>query len=246
LRHALEGSVQTDRRSRSLRNNAGNRLACLNLARLDIADYLSPDGGGEPNVPVATAVVATPTTELDYVTELARSLLEQTWIEISTEIDGVVPEKSTATAVKKRIANHLWCSLLVALIREIEGINDTVKLLSDKTKEILKKAVGKHFDSGFSKVVADAVVGIVIDKVWAALTQLVEAHFPILGAKSLRALRILAVFACPSVERHHELYEHAMRPLMDEGSELITERIKTRVITLFSAWWGGRGLALAA
>jgi hypothetical protein len=74
----------------------------------------------------------------------------------------------------------------------------------------------------------------------------VEAHFPILGAKSLRALRILAVFACPSVERHHDLYEHAMRPLMDEGSEIITEKIKTRVITLFSAWWGGRGLALAA
>jgi hypothetical protein len=246
LRRDLLGSLETDPRSRNLRTNSDNRLACLNLARLDIADYLWHDAGGHPEMPTAVKVVSGGSTEFSYVTVLAETLMEQTWPEISKAIDEVVPDKPTAMAVKKRIAYHVWCSLLVALIRVIENIDDTLKLLSDKTKELLRNAVKKCFDLGFAKVVADAVVNVVVDKVWSVLIQLVGAHFPIIGTKSLRGLRILAVFACPSVEQHPELYKHAMQPLMDESHVLITEKVKTWVTALFTAWWRRRGLALAA
>ncbi len=244
LRRNLLDRLQDDPPSRNLRTNADNRLACLNLARLDIADYLWRDAGGHAELPVEIEVMSGNSTEFAYVTRLAETLMERTWPEMSEAIDNAIQDKAAATAVKKRMANHVWCSLLITLVRVIESINETLTLVSDKTKELLKIAVGKLFESGFTKAVADTVVKIVVDKVWAALTQLVEAHFPILGAKSLRALRILAVFACPSVEQHPEVYQHAMQPLMNEGHELVTERIKTWVTTLFTAWWRKRDPAL--
>jgi hypothetical protein len=246
VRRDFEERLQTDPRSRKLRPNADNRLACLNLARLDIADFLWRDADGHPEMPEAVSAVSGDSAEFAYVTVFAETLMEQTWPEISDAIDQAVPDKPTATAVKKRIAQHVWCSMLVALIRVIESVDEILKFLSNETKELLKKVVKSHFDSGFAEVVADAVVNIVVDKVWSALTQLVETHFPIIGTKSLRALRILAVFACPSVEQHPELYRHAMQPLMSEGREVVTDRIKTWVTALFTAWWRRQGLALAA
>ena len=221
-------------------------MACVNLARLDIADYLWRDADGHPTLLASVEVVAGGSAEFEYVTILAETLMEQTWDEISAGIDEVSPDQSTATEAKRRMADQVWCGLLVVLIRAIENIDKGLKFLADKTKELLRDAVGKHFESGFAKNVADAVVGLVVDKVWAALVQLAEAHFPILGAKSLRGLRILAVFACPSVEQHPEVYRYALQPLMDEGCELVTDKVKAWVTTLFTALWRKRGLALAA
>jgi hypothetical protein len=46
--------------------------------------------------------------------------MADTWPEISTEIDGFVKNERTARDVKKHLADHTWCGLLVALIRWIE------------------------------------------------------------------------------------------------------------------------------
>jgi hypothetical protein len=68
LRRDFEARLQTDARSRKLRPNADNRLACLNLARLDIADFLWRDADGHPEMPEAVNAVAGDSAESPYVT----------------------------------------------------------------------------------------------------------------------------------------------------------------------------------
>lgn len=238
MRRGLENSLQTDKRSGTLRANAGNRLACLNLARLDIADRLWRDADGMPARPAALRDVTRDSAEFAYVSALADHLMEQTWHEMSAAIDGAFPDPGTATAVKKRMASHVWCSVLVTLIHAME----VAELLAARTRELLRDVVRQHFPPEIAAMVADIVVG----RLWAALTGLLQAHFPLVGAKPLRALRILTVFACPSVDRHPEVYRHAMQPLMREGHEVISDRVKTWISGVFGAWWNRQGLAPAA
>jgi hypothetical protein len=245
-RRQFEEQLQTDPRTKGLRENGVNRLACLNLARLDIADYLWRDAGGNPGMSAIVEAVTKGSAESEFVNVVAEKLMEQTWGEISEAIDGVAGNDATAKDIKKRLADHLWCSMLLALVRVIEGTNKAIDLLADKTKELLKNAVGARLEHGVAKAIADAVVNVVVDKVWAALTDLVTTHFPILGEKSLRAFRILTVLVCPSVEKHPEVYEHAMKPLMDEGRAIVTEQIKAWLTSLFTGWWRKKGLTLAA
>ncbi|UFN95787.1 hypothetical protein [Micromonospora aurantiaca] len=56
--------------------------------------------------------------------------MEKPWDEISAGIDGLVRNEADGREVKKRLAEHTWCGLLVALIQLIERINMAVDLLT--------------------------------------------------------------------------------------------------------------------
>ncbi|MDG4829255.1 hypothetical protein O7627_08045 [Solwaraspora sp. WMMD1047] len=244
-RRKLEGSIET-RRSGSLRFNACNRQAYFDLARLDIADYLwATDDRPRLNgrLPPEDLSLEPSSASSDYgrVTVLAQRVMEETWPEISVGIDNLVKNKSDAREVKKLLADHIWCSLLVALIQLIERFNKAIELLTDAAKRFIKEALSHRFESGISPLVANAVISLVVDKAWSALARLLEAHFPLLGTDTLRALRILTVFTCPSVEHHPEVYQHAAKPLMGDTNEIVTDEIKAQVVILFSAWWRRRG-----
>ncbi|GGM22139.1 hypothetical protein GCM10011608_03630 [Micromonospora sonchi] len=122
-------------------------------------------------------------------------------------------------------------------------INKTLDLLANTAKQFITEALSRQFDPGLPRLVANAVIRLVVD-VWSALARLLEAHFPLLGTDTLRAARMLAIFTCPSVEHHvehhPEVYKHAVRPLMDDTYEIITDELKEHVATLFSAWWRRR------
>lgn len=183
LRRELEHGVKTDRRSGSLSFNAHNRRTYLNLARLDIADHLWTTGPRpvlDVRMPpdVDTADLASVSSDFDRVNVFAKAIMEDTWDEISIEIDNLVQNEPNAREVKKSLANHAWCGLLVALIQLIEKTNKAIDLLSDAARQFVKNALSQHFKSGISRLVADAVISIVVDKVWSALKRLLEAHFP--------------------------------------------------------------------
>lgn len=171
---------------------------------------------------------------------IAHQVMENTWPEISAGIDSLVRNESDAREIKKRLADHTWCGLLVALIQLIERIDKAVDLLTDTAKQFITDTLSRRFDSGLPRLVTDAVIRLVVDKVWSALARLLEAHFPLLGTDTLRVLRMLAIFTCPSVEHHPEVYKHAVKPLMGDAREIITDEIKTQVVILFSAWWRRR------
>lgn len=91
--------------------------------------------------------------------------------------------------------------------------------------------------SGLPRKLAEVVADIVVDRVWSALARVVEAHVPLLGEDTLRALRMLTLFACPSVEQHREVYIHAAKPLMGDALGLVSDEVHAQVRVLFNAWW---------
>jgi hypothetical protein len=53
---------------------------------------------------------------------------------------------------------------------------------------------------------------------------------------ALRALRILAVFICPAPEQHEAVRQHALKPLRDDTTKILTDRTKARLNLLFAEW----------
>ncbi|WP_433352126.1 hypothetical protein ACQPYV_17905 [Micromonospora saelicesensis] len=176
---------------------------------------------------------------------LADEIMVHPGKEISDGIGNLVRNEQTAREIKKGLARHGWCSLLVALIQLIEKVNKTIGLVADTAKRALKNALSNRLPGHIADQLKDAVVDLVVDRVWSALTRLLDAHFPLLGADTVRVLRMLAVFACPSVERHRDVYQHALVPLTGDGQGLVAEEIKAQVTTLFTAWWQRKGPATA-
>ena len=68
----------------------------------------------------------------------------------------------------------------------------------------------------------------------------------LLGRDMLRVLRILALFACPSVDHHPAVYQHAARPLMGDARNVVSDGTRQQVGTLFAAWWRRRAPEAAA
>ncbi|WP_422740506.1 hypothetical protein ACN263_15415 [Micromonospora sp. WMMD729] len=226
--------------------NANNRQQSVDLARLDLAGHLwdtdprpTPDGSR----PRDFKVNESPSLDFDNarMNILADEVMTTPWNEIEGGIDALVGNKQTAREIKKGLAWHGWCSMLVALIQVIEKVNEAIGLVAD----VAKQALSKRFDSGIAKQLKDAVVDLVVDKVWSGLRRLLDAHFPLLGADPVRALRMLAVFACPSVEQHRRVYQHALVPLMGDAKGLVAEEVKAQVAALFTAWWRRKGPATA-
>ncbi|MET7669560.1 hypothetical protein [Micromonospora luteifusca] len=259
---AVERPAIRDERRRALKDditkedagalifNEKNRRKSLDLARLDLADYLwdaDPRPKGDAPLPRRFEVGDWEAVPFDNgrMNILADEVMGKPWDEISDSIGTLVGNKQTARNIKKDLASHGWCSLLVALIQLIEKVNKAIGLIADTVKQTLKDALSKRFTCRIAKQLKDAVVDIVVDRVWSALTRLLDAHFPLLGADTVRVLRMLAVFACPSVERHRDVYQHALVPLMADGRGLVAEEVKAQVATLFTAWWQRKGLATA-
>jgi hypothetical protein len=239
-RRELESKA--DRQSDILKFNTQNRQVYFDLARLDIADYLwTTDDRPKVNgrLPRDVELDLTPS-DLGRITTLGQTVMKDTWHEISAGVVGLVRNESEAREVKKRLANHTWCDLLVAAIQLIEKLHRAIDLLTDTAKQFIREALSQRFESGISQRVTNAVIHLVVDKAWAALARLLEAQFPLLGTDTLRALRMLAIFTCPSVEHHPEVYKHAVKPLMGDAHEIITDEIEANVVALFTAWWRRR------
>jgi hypothetical protein len=237
-RKTLESKAASARDARQL------RPVYLDLARLDITDYLArPE---QRSVPAGSTEVSgesggqvDPSSELGQVMLLARRTMADTWRdEIKPELDRVVPAGTAVGDVAREMASHVWCDLLIALVRLIQRVHDAVDLLSEKSKSFVKQVLLKSSSKkGLRKHVAEAVIDLVVGKVWSALRGLVATKLPILGPGVLRALRMLAVFTCPAPEAHREVHEHAVVPLMNDARGVISDEVKAHVIALVPKMW---------
>ncbi|WP_045747746.1 hypothetical protein [Actinoplanes rectilineatus] len=215
--------------------NRQNREGYIDLARLEISGRLSPDTTGDrtPRI-VDLGDPRSRAMPLNRLETLADTLLEKTWAETSKEIDKQAGDQ--AREVKRRLAKHTWCGILVILIRGLEEVHDVAAFVADRAKKLIAEFVTSKLSS-LARTLAEAVVGIVVDKVGSALGRLVEAHFPLLGEDTLRVLRMLALFVCPSVDRHADVYRYAVQPLTAEGTTFLIAETRDQVTALFTEWW---------
>ena len=211
------------------RPTPARREAGVDLARLDVADWLAeqggpPTAGGRPSA-------------VDLVILLAGSLTSQTWPDIERDLRD---RGADQRAVRLQLARHFWCDLLLGLVRVVESADDVLRTMPIAAKALVREVLRDSSVDAGRPGVTGAVVNVVLDRVWAGLVGAALGGRPLLavvGAEdTARALRILALFLCPSPARHREVREHALKPLGDDVSEILTDPTKDRLATLFEEW----------
>ncbi len=168
---------------------------------------------------------------------LARVVMADSWDAIEPELDRVIPAGTAVTDVRQEMAGHIWCDLLIGLVRLIQRVHDAVDLLSEKSKSFVKQVLLRSSKKGLRKQVVEAVVDLVVGKVWSVLRGLAATKLSLLGPGMLRALRMLAVFTCPAPESHREVHQYAVAPLMKDAGTVITDEVKAHIIALVPKAW---------
>jgi hypothetical protein len=228
LRERFEGELAVTEQDSSRPAPKRRRELTTDLARLDIADWLAIP----PELPKNELVEPYPS-PVEQVTILAEEMTRGTWQEIATELDRGTADPA---AVKRELANHGWCDLFVALAQAIETTQRAFNSIPVKAKAIVLAAPIQ----GSRTHVTEAVVNLVVDKVWDAFAAAAFGGIPLLDVLSnddaLRALRILAVFICPAPEEHEAVRQHALKPLGDDATKILTDQTKARLAALFAEW----------
>ncbi|MEV5540199.1 hypothetical protein AB0L13_25455 [Saccharopolyspora shandongensis] len=162
---------------------------------------------------------------------------ESLWQEITAELAAAVPN---AADTARQLAHHGWCDLFIGLIQVIEKCKTLADQIPEWGKKMVKESILKSSKQGVRPLITQAVVDIVVDKVWAALKGAAVANVPLLsvvtGEDAVRSLRILALFSCPAPEDHDEVRKHALKPLGDDVAGIITTQTKERLAKLFKEW----------
>jgi hypothetical protein len=174
------------------------------------------DSGLSPGITDIAAV--------DYVEQFAKAITESTYRQLDSVFDGTNAEQA-----KRQLINHFWCDLFVALAQAVDEFNKEL----NKIPEYVKKLILKSTKQGERSLVTKFAVGFVVDRAWAALTKL--PIFNVLPAADiLRALRILAMLACPAPEDHQEVREDCIKPL---GKEILSSETTDRLKAVLLKGW---------
>ncbi|MDG4824922.1 hypothetical protein O7635_23990 [Asanoa sp. WMMD1127] len=167
------------------------------------------------------------------MTLFAEAMTKDTWHEIASELDRAARD---AAGARRELADHGWCELFVAMARATE----TARRAFNSIPDIVKGAIlasPSHIERSY---VTDAVVVLVVDKVWKGFEAATFAGFPLLdlvtSEEATRALRIMAVFICPAPEKHRDVRRYALKPLGDDAAKILTDQTKARLGELFTEW----------
>jgi hypothetical protein len=232
--------LKPDRDPRRLKETTQNQATLTDLARLEIADWLASSPDGPTHRQNARTDDQDTTSEstikaIDQVTALAEEVTKATWCEIAKQLDRT----TEARDIKRNLANHGWCDLLVGLVRAIEACRETLDSIPEAAKKIVKHAILNSSIQGTRPHVTETVADAVVEKVWQAFKTALFVKVPLLNItndETLRALRILAVFVCPAPEKHEEVRKHALVPLGDDAKGILTDQTRKRLAQLFSEW----------
>lgn len=149
---------------------------------------------------------------------------------------GTEFDRDTLEEVSRHLAaSHFWCSMFVGFAEGIEQFQ--VEL--DRIPTYVKRQIAERLQSD-NPLLAYAVKTIadrLIDHAWLALRSAAFVAYPILGfldaPSTLRTLRMLACLICPDPRKHVEVQQHAIKPLGDDATEVLTTRVKQQVAEAF-------------
>ncbi|WP_204030784.1 hypothetical protein [Sinosporangium siamense] len=130
-------------------------------------------------------------------------------------------------ANRRKLTDHFWCDLLVALAEVIEKFAKAL----DQVPEHVTAAILKFRKAENRSPLLEALVALAVQTAWEPIRDVIH----ISGIKELqRSCRILAVLICPAPENHTAVQNGALLPLAKEG---MLEISKTRLEQVFPTEW---------
>ncbi|WP_143168820.1 hypothetical protein [Amycolatopsis australiensis] len=173
--------------------------------------------GEQPDRPAALA----------QVNAFASAMTEGIWQDVVEDLPGSPAE---VREIRLELADHGWCDLFIGFVRVLEKFGKAFDEIPDRAKKIIVKTIHRSSRSGKRPLLTKYVVGIIVDKAWAAFKAATVAHSPLLAVLTseelLRNIRMLAVFTCPAPEKHEEVREHAVEPLADDVQGYVSDQAK--------------------
>lgn len=174
---------------------------------------------------------------VDQVNVIAKAMTEDIWKEIVESLPGSPDE---VRVIRLQLADHGWCDLLIGFVLVLEKFGKAVDTIPDKAKELIVEAICRSSKQGKRPQLTKAVVGMIVDKAWGAFKTAAVAQVPLFGLLTseelLRNLRMLAVFICPAPEKHEEVRNHAVDPLVKDACGYVSAETKEWLGKQFDQW----------
>ena len=132
-------------------------------------------------------------------------------------------------------ASHYWCGLFAALAKAVATYGEGWDALADTAMQEITKSLLPL--SGALAPLTSKVADLLVDKACGALREAVAGSNPIIAVldspQTLRALRILAVFCCPSPPKHPDIERNCIKPLLDDAEQMLRDETRSRLTNAF-------------
>ncbi|MCK9902147.1 hypothetical protein MXD63_18965 [Frankia sp. Cpl3] len=242
LREKLVRNLVKVPRGLVLKETQANRGTMVRICAVELADGIAAgqdSDHGKHDVRLENPGVSGP--DADQIEAVASLITRNLWPELRGAIDETSAESGIQpAAVRRELASHAWCDLIVGIIKLLEETNG---LLGDIEKIGRDRIVHAMTDSSMQETrtqVNEKVIELMAGRVWSALFTAVKQAMPPLNVLDndalLRTLRILAVFICPAPQKHKEVHIHALRPLGEDVRGYLTEQTKEHLKEAFADW----------
>lgn len=127
---------------------------------------------------------------------------------IADEVDKAVVDSGDSWRIRSRVRRrHGLCSLLVLAVDGLAPLAEADSLVGDAVADLVVPDTHGFADTVMSEVVSHVVAELVSSALGGQLARAQDV---------LRALRMLAVAACPAPRRHVELWRSCAAPLAEE------------------------------
>lgn len=227
---------------KSARNNQGNRHLVTRMCLVEIADGIAATGDGpdawQGRNDGGVSVDSGP--NIDQIEAVADLFAHSIWPEIRTAIDqAAVGSELVPSTVRKKLAQHVWCDLIVGIIQIVEESVGMVETIQENARDAIVRAVENSSMQKRRPDITHQVVTLVVGRAWSVISPALKAALPPLNLdidNLLRVLRILAVVICPAPGEHMEVREHALRPLGDDIRGYLTIETKHYLGEIFAGW----------
>jgi hypothetical protein len=171
-----------------------------------------------------------------YVDQLANALGKPVFDALVKDLEADPETGPKVRQIRKSMAaSHYWCSLFLALAEAVAAYGEIWDAVAGMAKQEIIRSL-QPLPKDLSPL-ASKVADLLVNRAVGALRAAAAGSNPVIAVldspQTLRALRILAIFCCPSPPRHPGIEQNCVKPLLDDGEEMLRDETRSRLANAF-------------